>query len=151
MKQRICVGALVINNDKLLLVNHKREGRYDFWVAPGGGVKGTESLEEATVREVKEETGLNVSVVKLMYVEEMYTPEERSIKFWYHCELIDGELDCSAEEAVAEYIVGTGFMDKAFLNTNEVFPPMLKSGFWDKIEQGWKQPEFISLRELAFY
>ncbi|OCQ22847.1 hypothetical protein A7985_02505 [Pseudoalteromonas luteoviolacea] len=151
MKHRISVGAFVVENEKLLMVNHKREGRYDFWVAPGGGVKGTESLEEAVVREVKEETGLNVSVNKLMYVEEMYNPEERSIKFWYHCELINGELDCSANEAVAEYIVGTNFLNKVFLDSHKVFPPMLKSGFWDKLEQGWTQPDFIKLRELEFY
>ena len=61
MKHRISVGGLVIYNNRFLMVNHRRASRYDFWVAPGGGVQGTESLEEAVVREVKEETGLSVS------------------------------------------------------------------------------------------
>ncbi|KZN32361.1 hypothetical protein N474_11350 [Pseudoalteromonas luteoviolacea CPMOR-2] len=151
MEQRICVGAFVIQNEKLLMVNHKREGRYDFWVTPGGGVKGTESLEEAATREVKEETGLNVKVNKLMYIEQMFTPEERSVKFWYLCELIDGELDSSAEEAIREFIVDADFKDKTFIKSNEVFPPMLNDGFWEKIAKDNIQPEVIELRELKFY
>ncbi|MCF2858105.1 NUDIX domain-containing protein [Pseudoalteromonas sp. SMS1] len=115
------------------------------------GVKGIESLEEAVVREVKEETGLNVTVNKLMYIEQMYTPEERSVKFWYHCDLVGGALDCTAVEAVSEFIVDTGFKDKSFVAENDVFPPMLKSGFWDKVEQDNVQPEVIQLRQLAFY
>ena len=151
MEHRICVGAFVIQNNAILMVNHKRAGRYDFWVAPGGGVKGTESLEDAVIREVKEETGLNVSVKTLMYIEQMYFPTERSVKFWYHCELIDGSIDCSAEEAVIEYIVDAKFMDKDALQTNEVFPPMLKEDFWEKVNSNVVSPEVIELRELKNY
>ena len=47
MNHRISAGVLVINQDKILLVNHKKPGHYDFWVAPGGGVLGTEDIESA--------------------------------------------------------------------------------------------------------
>ena len=151
MEHRICVGAFVIKNEKILMVNHKREGRYDFWVSPGGGVKGMESLEEAVIREVKEESGLNVSVKKLMYIEQMHFPKERSVKFWYHCELINGTLDCAAEEAVIEYIVDASFMDKQALESNEVYPPMLKEDFWEKVKEDSLRPEVIELRELKNY
>lgn len=133
------------------MVNHKRENRYDFWVAPGGGVKGTESLEEAVIREVKEETGLNVSVDRLIYIEQMHFPKERSVKFWYLCKLIDGKLDCTAKEAEIEYIVDVSFMDKQALELNETYPPMLKENFWEKIKQVNVQPEIIELRELKNY
>ncbi|MCO7223049.1 NUDIX domain-containing protein [Pleionea sp. CnH1-48] len=151
MEHRICVGALIVHNDKLLMVNHKREDRYDFWVAPGGGVKDTESLEDSVIREVKEETGLNVAVDQLMYIEQMYFPKERSVKFWYRCELIDGHLDCTAKEATIEYIVDVKFMDKHELELRETYPPMLKESFWEKVKQESVQPEVIGLRELKNY
>jgi len=133
------------------MVNHKRTDRYDFWVAPGGGVQATESLEEAVIREVKEETGLNVSVYNLLYIEEMYNPEERSIKFWYQCSFIDGALDCTAEEAVSEHIVNVKFMDKSELEENQIFPTMLLSDFSEKTKLEHVSPEFIPLRKMEFY
>jgi len=151
MKHRISVGGLVVHNDKALMVNHKIAGRYDFWVAPGGGVQGTESLEEAVIREVKEETGVNVQIKNLLYIEEMYNPQERSVKFWYHCEFINGLLDCSAEEAIAEHIIDVKFMDQDELRDNTVFPHMLLGDFWEKKNLKNSVPEFIELREMKFY
>lgn len=151
MKHRISVGALVVEENKILLVNHKRDGRYDFWVAPGGGIQGIESLTEGVAREVREETGLIVDVGKLMYVEEMYNPEERSIKFWYLCELAGGNLDCTAEEATQEYIVDAKFMAAGEFGDRVVFPTMLLNGFWEKIEQADVTPEYLTLREMEFY
>ncbi len=83
MKHRISAGAIVIHEQKILLVNHKKDGHYDFWVAPGGGVKGTETTEQTAIREVKEETGLDISVLKLAYIEELFNSEVRLCKFWY--------------------------------------------------------------------
>ena len=38
MKHRISAGALVKRGDQILLVRHMKQGSYDFWVPPGGGV-----------------------------------------------------------------------------------------------------------------
>ena len=151
MKHRISVGAFVIRDNKILMVNHRVAGRYDFWVAPGGGVQDTESLEHAVAREVREETGLNVSVKKLLYVEEMYNPEERSVKFWYQCEFLDGHLDCTAKEAVTEHIVNVRFMGKDDIRNYKVFPPMLHYELCKEIERGEISPKFIGLRKMEFY
>lgn len=151
MKHRISVGALVVKQNKILMVNHKREDRYDFWVAPGGGVKNIESMEQAVIREVIEETGYEVSVGRLLYIEEMYEPSYRMIKFWYQCELINGELNFSSQEAKAEYIVDAKFMSRDELSKTIVFPSVLLGNFWDKLEQKIVMPQHLKLREMEFY
>jgi ADP-ribose pyrophosphatase YjhB (NUDIX family) len=60
MRQRLSAGVIVEHNDRILLVRHVRPGIYDFWVAPGGGVQGTETLSAAAEREACEESGLTV-------------------------------------------------------------------------------------------
>ena len=61
------VFALIENEGKILLVQRSsRSTRPGQWCLPGGGVKRDETLEQACVREVKEETGLNVNVISLL-------------------------------------------------------------------------------------
>ena len=57
--------AIIIRNGKLLLIHRQKPGR-DFYVLPGGGVNLEESFEEACIREVKEETGLDVLALHLV-------------------------------------------------------------------------------------
>jgi ADP-ribose pyrophosphatase YjhB (NUDIX family) len=60
-EQRIaCVGALVVHEGRLLVVRRGRSPGRGLWSVPGGRVERGESLEDAVVREVAEETGLAV-------------------------------------------------------------------------------------------
>ncbi|MCP4224797.1 MAG: NUDIX hydrolase [Actinomycetia bacterium] len=54
------VGAIVVKDAKLLLIQRGREPALGLWSVPGGRVEGGETLAEAVVREVAEETGLEV-------------------------------------------------------------------------------------------
>lgn len=62
MEKHFCVSVYVYdeNEKKVLLVKHKKMG---LWVQPGGHVEPNESMEEAAVREVYEETGLKVELL----------------------------------------------------------------------------------------
>jgi 8-oxo-dGTP pyrophosphatase MutT (NUDIX family) len=57
--------AIIIRNGKLLLIHRQKPGR-DYYVLPGGGVDLEESFEETCIREVKEETGLDVLALRLV-------------------------------------------------------------------------------------
>jgi len=61
----LAVIVAVIQDDKVLLT--KRED-FEVWCLPGGGVEEGESLAEAGIREVKEETGLDVELTRLVGV-----------------------------------------------------------------------------------
>jgi 8-oxo-dGTP diphosphatase len=55
---QVCVGAIVVVEERLLLVRRGRQPGAGEWSVPGGRVEPGETLAEAVVREVGEETGL---------------------------------------------------------------------------------------------
>ncbi len=151
MNHRISAGALVEHGGKVLLVRHRKEGSYDFWVAPGGGVQGTESLAEAAQREVREETGLEVVADRLVYVEEFYQPDTRHCKFWFSARLVGGTLNWEAPEAVSEHIVEAGWHTKEQVQSLQVFPLELQARYWQDLASGFPGPHHLGLRKMAFW
>ena len=65
-RPKIIVSALIEKNDKILLIKERLEDNKEHWIIPGGTVEFGESLEEALKREIKEETGLAIDVVKFV-------------------------------------------------------------------------------------
>ena len=58
MLPQICVGAVAVDNDSLLLIRRGRGPGMGEWSLPGGRVESGETLAEAVVRELAEETGI---------------------------------------------------------------------------------------------
>ncbi|HSF03959.1 MAG TPA: NUDIX domain-containing protein, partial [Solirubrobacterales bacterium] len=59
------VGGVVVHEGRVLLIRRGKEPLYGRWVVPGGTVELGEPLETALVREMLEETGLEVEPVEL--------------------------------------------------------------------------------------
>jgi len=64
IRPRVC--AAIIRDGSILMVQHRDADR-EYWTLPGGGVETGESPLEAVVREVKEETGLEAKVSRLLF------------------------------------------------------------------------------------
>lgn len=60
------VGAIIVQDDRILLAKRGSEPGKGKWSVPGGLVELGEKLEKAVVREVKEETNLDVEVTRLV-------------------------------------------------------------------------------------
>ena len=82
------VGGLIVNEGKILLVKRAFEPRAGFWAIPGGTLELGETLEEALVREVEEETGIKIKVGKLLGVSNLILRDKRG-RVKYHFVLVD--------------------------------------------------------------
>ena len=150
-RHRISAGAIVERDGRLLMVRHVVPGKYDFWVAPGGGVKGDESYEEAAAREVLEETGLKVSIGSMLYVEDLINPECRFVKFWFTARYLSGSLSTSHPEATAEHIKEAAWLRPEELQGKVVFPEALVQRFARDRQLGFPAPIRLPLRTMEFW
>ncbi len=73
-KIRVRVGVVIPQEDKILLVRHVKDER-QYWLLPGGGIKFGETIEECAKREVKEETNMDIKIIRLLFVSESISKE----------------------------------------------------------------------------
>lgn len=95
MIPRIAARALILHQDRLLLVNAYPGARLGLWCAPGGGCEAGQSLPENLAREVHEETGLTIAVGLPALVNEFHDPDTgfHQIDLFFRCTLVEGALD----------------------------------------------------------
>lgn len=68
----------------------KRKDIQEYYTFPGGGLEEGETPEEGCIREIKEEFGIDVNVVKKLY--EMKSEKFNQKEVFYLCEYISGEF-----------------------------------------------------------
>lgn len=91
---RIRVAGIVPINDGFAFMHRadviKRKDFQNYYTFPGGGLEKGETLEEGTIREIKEEFGINVKIIKKLY--EMNSEKFDQKEYFFLCEYIDGEF-----------------------------------------------------------
>ncbi|UCB59933.1 MAG: NUDIX hydrolase [Candidatus Bathyarchaeota archaeon] len=82
------VGAVIIHKDKILLVKRGSEPGKNRWSIPGGLVKLGEKVHDTIIREVKEETNLDVAIHGLVDVVDNLVPDNEG-RLRYHFIILD--------------------------------------------------------------
>ena len=101
------VGAVVIWDARVLLIRRGKEPLRGRWLVPGGAVELGETLEQAVVREIHEETGVLVVPREVLTVFDRIDRQEGRLLYHYvivdyRCDYLSGEPRAGSDaEAVA--------------------------------------------------
>ena len=87
-----CAGAFIVRDGRLLLLRRSIEPYAGWWDLPGGFMEIDETPEETVLREVREETGLEVRLTGLLglYLDS-YGPEDVTLNIYFLAEPVAGE------------------------------------------------------------
>lgn len=92
--ERIRVAGIVPMEDGFAFMHRvgvmKRKDYQEYYTFPGGGLEENETPEEGTIREIKEEFGIQVRIVKKWY--EIYSEKFHQKEIFYWCEYIGGKF-----------------------------------------------------------
>ncbi|PWK09599.1 NUDIX domain-containing protein [Tumebacillus permanentifrigoris] len=102
---RIGVGAVILDDDRrILLVLRNRHPEAGTWSIPGGKVEPYETLEQAVIREIKEEVNLDVEIDRLLCTAETVSPEteEHWVSILYVVRIVGGTVQNREPDALRD-------------------------------------------------
>ena len=154
MQHRIRAAALVVEGDSVLLVQHQLDkvgGGQSWWLPPGGGVEGDESLVECARRETLEETGLSVNVGKLAYVREFVALGYHNCELFFVATSYSGTLKTGGNPDAGTYDLAYFIKEARFVRRDEmdgmtIYPEEIKTTFWDDLASGFPETRYLGLR-----
>ena len=94
---QVGVGAVVFNNDTILLVRRGHPPCENEWAIPGGKVRAGETLQHAAEREILEETGVTIRAGNPIYTFELIEHDQNGQLLWHYV----------ITDLQADYLAGT--------------------------------------------
>jgi 8-oxo-dGTP diphosphatase len=105
---RLAVGAVIVDprsdGPHVVLARRANPPQQGRWSLPGGRVERGETLERALVREILEECGLTVRVVRLLEVVELIDGDRHHVVLDYECAVVDGILRAGDDAAEVAWV-----------------------------------------------
>ena len=94
MMERVRVAGIIKMNGGYAFMHRKnvkkRKDIQEYYTFPGGGLEDNETLEEGVIREIKEEFGITVKVVRKLY--EIYFKKLNQKEIFFLCKYVEGEF-----------------------------------------------------------
>jgi len=122
--------AIVVVEQRLLVTRNHTPGdaEPDWYIFPGGGQQPGETLHTALVREVREETGIEVRPGRLLWVRELnvvpqpdwpFDPRDQPIEFMFEADLVHDHGD---PHEVDDYQIGVEWVELVKLSQLRFYP-----------------------------
>ena len=96
LRVNVVAGAVIKKDGKYLLIQEKQSKAYGLWNFPAGMVDVGESIEQAAIREAKEESGYDVELIKEIDV--FHTNAIDVVKHAFEAKIVGGELKIPEDE-----------------------------------------------------
>lgn len=95
----LTVDAIIIHEDNIVLIKRLNEPYKNQWALPGGFVEYGETVENATIREAKEETNLDIELNNLIgvYSNPERDPRRHTISIVYKANLKENTLNAGSD------------------------------------------------------
>ncbi len=139
-KLRVRACGLLVEQGKVLLINLLSPvSKKTIWTAPGGGVEFGESLKETVKREFREETGLQVQVKDLVFINELIDAPFHAIEFFFEVERVSGELSLGQDPEHSkdeQLLKGLKFFSAEELAREKNVKPSILKNLFEPKEEG---------------
>lgn len=143
--KRTRVAGIIFMNGGIALIHRvgvlKRKDIQEYYTFPGGGLEEGETLEEGTIREIKEEFGIDVEVVQKLY--EFKSEKFNQKEYFFLCKYISGEFGTGEGPEFSnnpKYIDSGKYLPeiikKEDVKNITLLPPEIKEKFVNDIEKG---------------
>ncbi len=144
MRVRIITRVITYDsgNRRILLVKNRGQ---DFWYPPGGGWDHEkENIMDCATREVYEETGLKVKVLRLLYLQEFHENDvQTSFETMWLAKPSEGTNlnELHVDHDVDGKVEKARWFSREELKHITIFPKRLQGSFWENIERFLKEED----------
>lgn len=128
------VGAVIVDNGRVLLVRRGTEPMLGKWTLPGGMLEVGESLTAGVVREVMEETGLSVEPVELVELLDRIHRDGERVRYHYViadylCRVVGGELRAASDADAVRWVERAEWNSHSALRLDPVTVRVIEAGW----------------------
>ena len=128
------VGAIIVDQARVLLVRRGREPLKGQWSLPGGLLEIGESLSAGVVREVREETGLTVEPVELIELLDRIHREGERVRYHYViadylCSVTGGDLKAASDAEAVRWVERTEWDRPSALKLDPIAVRVIEAGW----------------------
>ncbi len=105
----VAVSAVIVHDGRILLVNRGSEPNKGLWSLPGGAIELGETARDALIREVREETCLDIEPLRVAYVHDVIMKTDQTV-LWhyviisYFAAVVGGHARASSDAAAVEWV-----------------------------------------------
>ena len=138
------VGAVIVDQDRVLLIRRAGEPLKGHWSLPGGLLELGESLTEGVQREVREETGLAVEPLELIELLDRIHREGERVRYHYViadylCRLTGGALQAASDADAARWVGRSEWNSHSALQLDPITVRVIEAG-WQRAMKGQGRP-----------